>query len=129
METIPPIPQEHLTGQLQWLVPLDSEINQEMQPYRSTPEQQGEQILQWTDNVKSIVASARHLGLSLPEAFLRLMSSPELQDRIPSCTACYFNLSQLAFCPGKKEEGYVIRFLHDQQHCIIWHLYLSPQRA
>ncbi len=81
---------------------------------------------QWTDTLKSIVASARHLGLALRGAFLRLMSSPELQDRIPSCTACYFSLSQLAFCPGSKEAGYVLRFLHDQQDCGIWHLYLTP---
>jgi hypothetical protein len=96
-----------------------------MQRYRPTPEQRAEQMPQWTDNLKSIIASARHLGLTLPESFLRLMSSPELQDRTPSCTDCHFNLSQLAFCPGNKEEGYVLRFLHDQQDCLIWHLYLS----
>lgn len=124
-DNIPPIPQEQLTGRLQWLVPLNSEINEEMQPYRPTPEQRVEQMPQWTDTLKSIVASAQHLGLALPEAFLRLMSSPELQDRIPSCTACYFNLPQLAFCLGNKEEGYVLRFLHDQQDCVMWHLYLS----
>jgi hypothetical protein len=124
---IPPISQEQLTGQLQWLVPLASEIDAEMQPHRSTPEQREEHLPELTDDVKSLVASAESLGLTLPEAFLRLMSSSALQDRIPSCTACYFQFSRLAPCPGDKEGGYVLRFLHDQQDCIIWHLYLSPK--
>ncbi len=126
-ENIPPLPQERFAGQLQWLTPLDNEIDEQMQPYRQPPEQQAEQISAWTDNLKSLVASAQHLGLALPGAFLRLMSSPELLDAIPSCTDCHFTLSQLAFCPGEKEKGYVLRFLHDQQDCVIWHLYLSPQ--
>ena len=124
-DTLPPIPQEQLTGQLPWLLPLDDELEQEMKPYRPTPEQRAAEMSPWTDNLKSIVASAQHLGLHLPEAFVRLMSSPALQDRIPSCTACFFTLSELAFCPGDRQEGYVLRFLHDQQDCIIWHLYLS----
>lgn len=126
-DQLPPIPEDQLTGQLQWLAPLDSKIDEIMQRYRPTPEQQAEWMPQWTENLKSVIASAHHIGLTLPDAFVRLMSSPELQDRFPSCTACYFNLSQLAFCPGDKEQGYVLRFLHDQQDCLIWHLYLSPQ--
>lgn len=55
------------------------------------------------------------------------MSSPLLRTRIPSCTDCHFALTQLAFCPGDKEKGYVLRFLHDQQDCVIWHLYLSSE--
>ncbi|HEY7417428.1 MAG TPA: hypothetical protein VH593_19750 [Ktedonobacteraceae bacterium] len=122
---LPPIPEEQFTGELQWLTPLNKKANEAMQPYRPTPEQREEWMPQWTDDLKSVIASAQHLGLNLPDAFIRLMSSPALQDRIPSCTACYFDLSQLAFCPGDKEEGYVLRFLHDQQDCVIWHLYLS----
>ena len=126
-DRLPPIPEEQFTGQLQWLVPLDNKMGAEMLPYHMTPEERKAWMLAWTDNLKSIVASARHLGLHLPDAFLRLMSSPELWDRIPSCTSCYFDLSQPVFCPGDKEEGYVLRFLHDQQDCVIWHLYLSTR--
>ncbi len=126
-DQLPPIPENQLTGQLQWLVPLDDAINESMQRYRPTPEQRAEWLPQWTEDLKSVVASAQHLGLTLPDAFVCLMSSPELQDRIPSCTDCHFRLSQLAFCPGDEEKGYVLRFLHDQQDCVIWHLYLSSR--
>jgi hypothetical protein len=124
-ESLPPLAQEQLTGQLQWLVPLNARIDEAMQPYRLTDEQEAEQMTEWGDGLKSLVASAKHLGLSLPEAYLRLMSSVELRNRIPSCTDCSFTISQLAFCPGDREKGYVLRFLHDQQDCVIWHLYLS----
>lgn len=124
---LPPIPEDQLTGQLQWLAPLDDEIDKRMQPHRPAPEQRAEWMPLWAEDLKSVVAAAHHLGLALPDAFVRVMSSPALQDRIPSCTACYFDLSQLAFCPGDKEKGYVLRFLHDQQDCVIWHLYLSSQ--
>jgi len=66
------------------------------------------------------------LGLPLPEAFLRLMGSPQLQDRIPSCTACTFDLSaHITPCIGDTP-GYIIRFLRDQQDVLLWYLYLTP---
>jgi hypothetical protein len=58
-----------------------------------------------------------------------LMSSPELQDRIPSCTACYFKLSDdMLPCPGS-DGGYIVRFYNDQQGVLFWYLYLTPQGA
>src|SRR5262249_38749132 len=72
-------------------------------------------------------AQAAGLGLALPPAFARLMGSPELQDRIPSCTACTFGLSDaLVPCIGS-EGGYVVRFLSDQQDVLLWFLYLTPE--
>ena len=54
------------------------------------------------------------------------MASPALQDRIPSCTACYFKLGDhLVPCPGA-EGAYIVPFLSDQQDCVLWYLYLSP---
>lgn len=74
----------------------------------------------------AIVASAAQLGLTLPPSFLKLMAAPGLQDRIPSCTACYFELSEkIVPCPAS-EQGYIIRFLNDQQDVLLWYLYLTP---
>src|SRR5215467_12283016 len=76
------------------------------------------------NRMKEIVDSARQLGLSLPDAFLQVMASPDLQDRIPSCTACYFDLPEkIVPCPGSGE-GYLIRFLNDQQAVLMWYLYI-----
>jgi hypothetical protein len=121
-ESIPPIPETAFTGSLDWLHPLEKDIDHEMQEYRHAEE---EGICM--ERLNQLLASAQQLGLSLPEPFVRLMASQELQDRIPSCTACYFDIPEkIVPCPGS-ENGYVIRFLNDQQFVLLWYLYLNPQ--
>ncbi len=53
------------------------------------------------------------------------MAAPELQDRIPSCTACEFTFPEAVVpCTGS-ERGFVVRFLNDQQDVLLWYLYLT----
>jgi len=118
-ESLPPIPP--VSESLDWLEPLDERTDARMAMDRHPPEARGE--------VAKIAASATRLGLTLPESFVRLMSSPESQDRIPSCTACYFTMSDdIVPCPGS-EVGYIVRFYNDQQDVLLWYLYLTPQGA
>jgi hypothetical protein len=65
-------------------------------------------------------------GLTLPEAYVRLMESGALQSRIRQyCT--YFSLqSRLLVCPGWSEAS-LIAFLHDQQGCLSWCLCLTSE--
>ena len=115
-DSLPPIPEAQFDGSLQWLEQAGGE-DEEGEP------EEDEQ----PTRLSTLTAAAQQLGLTLPEAFLRLMASPGLQDRIPSCTACYFDLSkQIVPCPGS-EAGYIIRFLNDQQDVLAWYLYLTPQ--
>ena len=115
-ESLPPIPDVNET--LNWLGSLDSDIDRSMEIYRKDPAERG--------NLVAINASAQRLGLTLPVSFLRLMGSPDLQDRIPSCTACYFSLGDdIVACPGS-DDGYIVRFLNDQQGVLLWYLYLTP---
>ena len=115
--SLPPIPA--VSESLDWLAPLDQRTDAQMALYRNPPEARGE--------VAKIAQSAAALGLTLSESFVRLMSSPQLQNFVPSCTACYFKLSaDIAPCPGS-ESGYITRFLNDQQHVLLWYLYLTPQ--
>jgi hypothetical protein len=115
-ESLPPIPEPDST--LSWLMPLGETVDRQMQVHRNPPEARGK--------LGEIVADAGKLGLTLPDAFLRLMGSAELQDRIPSCTACTFALGdRILPCPGS-EGGYIVSFLRDQQDCVLWYLYLTP---
>lgn len=121
-ETLPPIPQ--LDGTLNWLgqpgwiaSPGDSPDQQAARQHRSAKAR---------DQVRDIGVQAERLGLTLPTAFTHLMAAPELYTRIPEYTGCWFNLyqAQLDPCPGS-EDGFVVRFLNDQQDCILWYLYLT----
>lgn len=122
-ESLPPIDETHLTGSLDWLGPLEDEAAEMMEVHHASDEALG----RLKSDVVKIAAEAQQLGLTLPAAFLRLMGSRELQDRIPSCTACYFALAdKILPCPGS-EDSYIIRFLNDQQDVLMWYLYLTPQ--
>jgi hypothetical protein len=115
-ESLPPLaePDESLN----WITPLSDDLDAEMEIHRNAPEARGE--------VEAIAAAARERGLTLPPSFVKLMSSPGLQDHIPSCTACTFNLGKaLIPCPGAKD-AFVVPFLYDQQDCVVWYLYLTP---
>ena len=115
-DSIPPI--RALDSTLDWLGPLDHKTEQTMNLYRNALEQRGK--------LSEIETEAATLGLTLPQAFVRLMGSSDLQDRIPSCTACTFDLSaHIVPCIGDTS-GYIIRFLRDQQDVLLWYLYLSP---
>jgi hypothetical protein len=78
--------------------------------------------------VRDLATQAERLGLTLPNAFTRLMAAPDLYTRIPDYAGCYFHLdeAQLDPCPDS-EGGFVVRFLNDQQDCILWYLYVTRQ--
>jgi hypothetical protein len=115
-ESLPPIPAPDET--LSWLAPLGAPIDRQMEVHRNPPAARGK--------LEPIVTAAAELGLTLPDAFVRLMAAPDLQDRIPSCTACTFELGdRIIPCPGSAG-GYIVRFLRDQQDCVMWYLYLTP---
>jgi hypothetical protein len=114
--SLPPLaePDESLS----WLGPLDARVDAQMAPHRNRDDQRAA--------LDELTAHARALALTLPPAFTALMSSPALQARIPSCTACQFDLAHLFQpCPGA-ESGYIATFLRDQQYCALWYLYLTP---
>lgn len=115
-ESLPPLDNSLFQGTLHWLPPLADDKNQ-----RGIDHYHSESDLQ------RIIVSAQQLSVSLPKAFLHLIASAELMERIPSCTDCYFTLSEkMVACPGS-EEGYIVRFLNARQGQAAWYLYLTPQ--
>ena len=118
-DSLPPISEDQFNGSLQWLAQAGEADEPGM---HLSPEDEG-----LPARLSALTASAQQLDLTLPQAFLHLMASPALRDRIPSCTACYFDLSKkIVPCPGS-EEGYIIRFLNDQQDVLSWYLYLTTR--
>jgi len=121
-EMLPPLDESLFRGEFQWLAPPGDEMQATMAIYRNEAAN-----ARMAGNLNRLKASAAQLGLRLPAAFLAFMTSPELQDRIPSCTACYFDLSERIIQLPIDDGGYLIRFLNDQQGVLLWYLYLTPQ--
>lgn len=104
---------------LGWLIPIEPELaDAVMDDDRSRVD----------DPLSAIEEQARELGLRLPPAFLTLMRSDDLRRRIPSVTACYFDLpAEIVPAPFAKG-AWVLRFLNDQQGCAFWSLLLHRNR-
>jgi hypothetical protein len=120
---LPRIPQidPHLT----WLTPLHPKIHKKMCVYR--PDEEAQKT--YRENRERIMAQAMSLHLELPDMFVELTGSLELQDRIPSCTACYFDLPETVIESPFRAGDHVIRFLNDQQVCVCWYLYLAADEG
>lgn len=66
-------------------------------------------------------------GLSLPRDFIAFQTganSYAALDRV-SVTACWTDLSKPLASPFEPG-AYLVRFLRDQQSCVLWYLYLRP---
>lgn len=116
-EVLPPL---NAPDNLDWLPPLHPRIGEAMRQYRPHPDDRKV----YRERAENLLAQADRLDVELPSAFRELVLSQELQDRFPSATACYFDLPESIVPAPFGLDGHIIRFLNDQQICILWYLYL-----
>ena len=101
---VPPLDQTLFRGAWQWLQPSKRKDD--------TP----------TRAVAALAAAAEAAGSPLPGPFERFMSDPSLQEQVPSCTACTWDLGALVAARKGGAGGFTVRFLRDQQDCLFWYL-------
>jgi len=118
-EELPRLDETLWRGEFQWLTQLDDQRRQALELHQQTSADQ------LNTTLNALLASAEALPLRLPAAFVTFMGRPDLREQIPSCTACYFDLAQHIVKSPVGAEGYLIRFLNDQQGVLYWYLYLN----
>ncbi|KAI9768062.1 MAG: hypothetical protein M1840_005096 [Geoglossum simile] len=75
----------------------------------------------------AMTAEANQLGLEVPPALRAFVLDPSLHGKVPTSTCCYLSLSaKLIPLPDEKTPGRLLRFLNDQQCCLLWYLHLLP---
>jgi hypothetical protein len=116
------------SADLSWLSPLDRKIADEMKPHWQERSEL-RPFEMFKSNLKTLLRQANELDLSLPATFLDFMSSLELQYRVPSATACYFDLPNHITQSPFQARDWIIRFLNDQQACCAWYLYFQQDGA
>ncbi|MET9963856.1 hypothetical protein ABZ128_33090 [Streptomyces sp. NPDC006326] len=112
LESLPPLDSARLDGGFGWLGGADA------------PDGQPSEHLERLETMEADLAAA---GLHLPEDFRTFHGSGHLYGAFDavSVTACWSDLS--GPLPSPAEDGArLIRFLRDQQDCVIWYLYLRP---
>ena len=74
----------------------------------------------------SVIASAKRHGITLPKEFVTFIGTQALHVHIRSVTACFLDVAEsvLPFA-----NGYLIRFLADQQGCAFWYLYTNENSS
>lgn len=76
------------------------------------------------ERTRQLLESSDHEEVTLPKAFVVFLRSPELHERLRSCTDCYLNV---ATTPLPFVDGYLVRFLADSQGCVYWYLFVTDQ--
>ena len=76
-------------------------------------------------HLERLLAEVGRRGFSVPPLFSEFMRSQDLRDRVCSCTYCYWDCAEtLVAVPPL--DGVLLRFLNDQQWCMLWYLHLRP---
>ncbi len=116
-ENVPPLGPEAQDGSFSWLPALPSgDCPLEFE--------KGEGDL--GTKLEKLEREANELKFSLPESFLKFMSSPEIHTRVPTNTACYLDLSSRLIDVDTQSGVKLLRFMNDQQCVLLWYLYLEP---
>jgi hypothetical protein len=118
---LPDLDYLRLNGDLYWLQPYE-EITENEHPW-----DRGSGVSK--ERLDALIASGRRVGIEFPSAFLTMMGSTELMQRM-FLGGDYFCLGpSLVKCNSeddKNGDGYVIQFLNDQQSSCSWVLYVAP---
>ncbi|PRY46118.1 hypothetical protein [Umezawaea tangerina] len=79
----------------------------------------------FTAALREVERAAAAAGVPLPADFLTYQSRSRIRVALDGVSCCWGDLSDLM--PSPFEPGaHLLRFLRDQQDCVIWYLYLRP---
>lgn len=113
-EQLPALDQLLFNGEFQWLIPREGF---EGGVYNGDMKEQ----------LDRIVSSARNLDVEIPDSFQVFFNNSELQKRVPTCTACYLDLSGDIIKFPHSKDTYLLRFLNDQQSVLLWYLCVNAE--
>jgi hypothetical protein len=74
----------------------------------------------------AVVKIGRQKDVRLPPSFLQFMTSPVLQSRVRSCTACYLDPGERVVPTVGAITGSLLHFLSDSQSCAHWYVHILP---
>ncbi|MGW3244450.1 hypothetical protein [Streptomyces sp. NPDC001070] len=108
-DSLPPLDSTRYTGAFEWLGGT------------------GEPVPEQVAHIEGLAARPAAEGIALPADFAAFHTSGKVRyapDEV-SVTCCWTDISDPL--PSPVEPGaFLVRFLRDQQDCVIWYLYLRP---
>ncbi|GHI09069.1 hypothetical protein AQI88_12490 [Streptomyces cellostaticus] len=107
--SLPPLDPDRYTGRFDWLGPA------------------GEPVAEQVTRLTALAAELAAGGLTLPQDFVTFRTGSRrhtARDTV-SVTGCWPDLSDPLPSPAEPGAA-LVRFLRDQQDCVLWYLYLRP---
>ncbi|MGD0253915.1 MAG: hypothetical protein ABSC01_14610 [Verrucomicrobiota bacterium] len=77
-------------------------------------------------SLPAIETELGRLGFRLPSDFSAFIQNPDIYGRIPSCKACFLEVSDVVTALPGFPGSYVVRFMNDSQCCVLWYLLFQP---
>ena len=122
VELLPPLPNTKLDGSFAWL--------------RAEPESPhgldfgdddgGDEKESIHVRLARIVDEAKKLRLVVPGELVRFIDDEGLHGRVSSCTSCYLDVPTKLVPLPDGQPGRLLRFMNDQQCCLLWYVHLQP---
>jgi hypothetical protein len=111
-ESLPPLAPSCCTGAFQWVGGV------------------GELLAENVAKLKDLATDLMASGLVLPQDFVTFQTRSNLRGLLDSVsvTGCWTDISAPLASPVDPG-AFLVRFLRDQQDCVIWYLYLRPLAA
>jgi len=115
--SLPPVPQGEGRDEFAWL--------------RAAPEPEAAlgpmEGLEFESRLDALTVEANELGLEIPPVLRAFVLDSSLHGKVPTSTCCYLSLStKLIPLPDENTPGRLLRFLNDQQCCLLWYVHLLP---
>ena len=76
--------------------------------------------------LKSAIKSASVHAIQLPTEFVEFLRNPLLHKHVRSASGCYLDVANTVI---PLDDGYLLRFLNDQQGCAFWYIYMNTDAS
>ena len=129
IESLPPLDEAMFTGEFQWLArdeDEDEDDDDESGDEDDIADLMGTSPL--AKKLAKVVKSLAKVKVTLPAAFVRFMGDADLQEEVPSCTGCEWDLSAVIESPFE-DDAWLVRFLRDPEGTLYWYLHVTPKES
>lgn len=118
-EALPPLPP--ITGSFfEWLRRAPTPED----PLTIMDDPAAQRVADFGPRLDQLMREAGAIGLTVPPELRTFMTSAAIHGRVPTCTACYLELGSRLIEIPEGVPGRLLRFMNDQQCCVVWYVHL-----
>jgi hypothetical protein len=132
IDSLPPLNEKLFKGTFQWLVDDDDDddddddLDDDEDDDDIATAGPGTPVVTPAKQLAALNAALAAVGAALPAPFVRFMGDAELQDAVPTCMGCEWDLSARPIESPFEDDAWIVRFLRDPEGALSWYLHITP---